>query len=78
MPYEIRRKGSRYQVVNSDTGEIHAHATTKAKAEKQLKLLRGVEHGWTPTNKPGVYTRKINGRPVRLRVQGGVKHGAKR
>ena len=34
-----------YKVVNSSTGKVHAERTTKAKAEAQLRLLRGVEHG---------------------------------
>ena len=37
--------GGMYKVVNSSTGKVHAERTTKAKAEAQLRLLRGVEHG---------------------------------
>lgn len=67
MPYAIRRKGSKYQVVNTDTGKVHS-TTTKAKAEKQLRLLKGIEHDWTPTS-DGSYTRKINGRKVKLNIK---------
>jgi len=30
---------------------VHAKHTTKAKAKKQTRLLRGIEHGWKPTGK---------------------------
>jgi hypothetical protein len=48
MPYEIRKNGRAYEVVNSDTGEVHAKHTTKAKAEAQVKLLQGEDHGFNP------------------------------
>lgn len=40
-----------YSVVNRNTGHKHAKCTTKAKAVKQERLLRAVEHGWHPTHK---------------------------
>jgi len=67
MPYAVKRKGSRYQVVNTETGKIHS-TTTKEKAEKQVKLLRGIERDWQPTS-DGAYTRTINGRQVKMRVK---------
>lgn len=66
MPYAIRRKGSKYQVVNTDTGKVHS-TTTKAKADKQLHLLKGIERDWSPTG-DGAYTRKINGKQVKMRI----------
>lgn len=75
MPYAIRRKSNRYEVVNVDTGEIHARSTSKAKAEKQLRLLKGIERGWQPTDKPGTFTRNINGKRVNLHVRGGASSG---
>ena len=68
MPYEIRRKGNRYQVVNKETGKVMS-TTTHAKATKQLRLLQGVEKNWTPTGEHGVYTRKVNGKHVKLRIE---------
>lgn len=67
MPYAVRRKGSKYQVVNTDTGKVHS-TTTKAKADKQLRLLKGIERDWQPTD-DGAYTRKVNGRAVKLRIK---------
>lgn len=67
MPYVVRRQGNRYQVVNTETGKVHS-TTTKAKAEKQVRLLRGVEKGWTPTGE-GAYTKQVNGRNVNLRIK---------
>ncbi len=67
MPYVVRRQGNRYQVVNTETGKVHS-TTTKAKAEKQVRLLRGVEKGWTPAGE-GTYTKQVNGRNVNLRIK---------
>lgn len=77
MPYAIRRRGTKYQVVNTETGDVKAESTSKAKAERQLKLLRGVEHGWTPTGEADKYTRKVNGRTVSLHIVGGKSRGTK-
>lgn len=53
MPYGTRKvKGGRVKVVNKKTGAVHAKATTPAKAQAQMNLLRGVEHGWEPTGAP--------------------------
>ena len=50
MPVKITRvDGNRYKV--STPSQVHAKGTTKAKAEAQANLLRGVEHGWKPTGK---------------------------
>lgn len=49
MPYEIRRSGSAYRVVNTETGEVHAEHTTEAKARAQVRLLNAVKHGFKPT-----------------------------
>ena len=67
MPYAVRRKGSKYQVVNTDTGKVHS-TTTKAKAERQLHLLKDIERDWQPTG-DGAYTRTVNGRKVKLRIK---------
>lgn len=48
MPYAIRKRDGKYCVVNTATGVVKAKHTTKAKAESQLRLLRGVEHGMKP------------------------------
>lgn len=48
MPYEIRRDGNDYLVINKDTGEEKARHTepdAKGKAERQVRLLHGLEHG---------------------------------
>lgn len=71
MPYALRKKGARYEVINTDTGEVKSRHTSKAKAEKQMKLLKGIEHDWTPTGEPDTFTRKMNGRHVKLHLTGG-------
>jgi len=45
MPYEIKKEGRCYQVINTDTQQVHAKCTSKAKAEAQVRLLESVvEH----------------------------------
>jgi hypothetical protein len=47
---EGRSKPS-YKVVNAITGRVHAFGTTKANAEKQVRLLNAIEHGMIPRRK---------------------------
>lgn len=49
MPYSIKKSGSNYKVVNTDTQKVKGTHDTKAEAQKQVNLLRGVERGWEPT-----------------------------
>ena len=44
-----KTKSGKYKV--SGPSGTHAKGTTKAKAEAQIRLLHGVEHGWHPTGK---------------------------
>lgn len=47
MPYEVTKlPNGKYRVRNKDTGEIKAKGTTKAKAEKMIRLL-----GWIDSKK---------------------------
>jgi len=39
MPYEIRKRGSKYLVVNAKTGDAKGTHDTRAKAEAQLRAL---------------------------------------
>ena len=49
MPSKVRKVRGGYQV--RTPGGVKAKHTTKAKAAAQVRLLRGVEHGWHPTKK---------------------------
>lgn len=54
MPYKTSALGDGKYRVTSPNG-VKAKATTKEKAAKQVRLLRGVEHGWMPSGKmPGM------------------------
>lgn len=47
MPYEIRKDGENYEVINSETKEVkatHEPPDAKEKAERQVKLLHAVEN----------------------------------
>jgi len=44
MPFIITKlSNGKYQVKNKETGKIHAKGTTKAKAQKQVKLMQWVD-----------------------------------
>jgi len=43
MPVKVTKKDHKYEV--RTPGGVKAKGTTKAKAESQARLLRGVEHG---------------------------------
>lgn len=51
MPYEIRKADSGFNVVNTETGDVKGHHDSRGSAQRQINLLRGVEHGWKPTGK---------------------------
>lgn len=49
MPYEIRKKGTGYVVVNTATGKEHSQKPIpKARAMAQMRLLYGIENGMIP------------------------------
>jgi hypothetical protein len=43
MPYEVIEAAGRYDVVNSDTGDVKATHDDKADADRQVNLLNKVE-----------------------------------
>lgn len=51
MPYTIRKlpNTDQYRVRNKETGEIKARATSRQNAERLVRLLNAVHHGWTPS-----------------------------
>jgi hypothetical protein len=49
MPYGMfKLNGNKYEVKNVKSGEIHAKGTTKAKAERQMRLLNAIDNGYKP------------------------------
>lgn len=52
MPYHIESVNGSYRVKNAETGRVAAKHTTKQKAERQERLLRGIEHGFKPSGAP--------------------------
>jgi hypothetical protein len=48
MPYKTRKLKSGRVRVSGPSG-VHAKASTPENAAAQVRLLRAVEHGWTPT-----------------------------
>ena len=49
MPYEIRKSGNMWEVMNKDSGKSHGKHDSREKAMKQMRLLYMVESGKKPT-----------------------------
>ena len=45
MPYQIKKIGNKFSVINTQTHHIFSKGTTKKKAIKQERLLYGLENG---------------------------------
>jgi len=53
MPYAVKKRATKFVVINTETNKVKGTHSSRAKAERQLNLLRGIEHGgWKPTGKP--------------------------
>ena len=57
MPYKIEKKNG-YKVTSPHGTK--AKSTSLKNAKAQVRLLRGVEHGWKPTGKKA----KSDGKPL--------------
>jgi hypothetical protein len=51
MPYAVRKVQGGYSVATPHG--VKARRTTKKKARAQVRLLKGIEHGWRPSGKRG-------------------------
>jgi hypothetical protein len=69
VPYEIRRAGRAYQVIDKDTGAVHAKHTTRAKAKAQLRTLEGAARGFHPVEGGTITRQTSDGTPVRIHVK---------
>jgi len=66
MPYELEQiSPRRYSVMNTNTGQLHSKHTSKKKAEAQIRLLNGIEHGMKV--KGGKITDMEYKKPINLR-----------
>jgi hypothetical protein len=49
MPYKmIQKSARRYSVINAQTKKVHAKNTTLKKAQRQIRLLNAIDHGFKP------------------------------
>lgn len=66
MPYELKKVGKLWSVINTQTGEVHSKGTTKAKAEAQIRLLEQIKHGGMigPGEQPLIESMRINRNPT--------------
>lgn len=52
MPYAIFKSDGKFGVKNTLTNTVHSFHTTLAKANRQIRLLNAIDHGFKPTRKP--------------------------
>lgn len=45
MPYALKKKGSKWLVVNKDTGRVLGSHDTRAQASRQLRAVYANTHG---------------------------------
>lgn len=54
MPYKVEpdpdHEGA-YRVRNTETGDVKGSGMTEDDAVRQFRLLEGIEHGWSPSNR---------------------------
>jgi len=50
-PYAVQKLKSGKIRVSGPSG-VHSKGTSMKKAKAQIRLMEGVERGWTPTGKP--------------------------
>lgn len=48
MPYDVRKAGEKWEVINTDTQDVKATHDTEEAAKRQVALLREIEkdEGW--------------------------------
>lgn len=51
MPYNVRKSGKKYAIVNKKTGKTVGKSTSKKKAQSSVRARLAGEHGWKPAKK---------------------------
>jgi hypothetical protein len=51
MPYSIKHEGSKFQIMNRQTGKVVGTSDTMAKAKSSVRARLASEHGWEGTKK---------------------------
>lgn len=68
MPYHIVKVKGGYSLRNKDNGNVHSKHTSLAKAQAQMRLLEGIEHGsikrGSKMNKHSGGTRNVRNMPM--------------
>jgi len=49
VPYAMREENGKWVVYNKEDGDVKGRHGSKIEAQRQINLLRAVEHGWEPT-----------------------------
>lgn len=60
MPYTERKlKSGKVEVTSPSV--VKSHGSTPENAEKQIRLLRAVDHGWHPTHGRNAFAKRMGG-----------------
>ena len=57
MPYKMTKRPGGY--TTSSPHGVKGRGMTKENAESQMRLLRGVEHGWKPTGNKNAMSKRM-------------------
>lgn len=51
MPVVVRKHGSKWAIVEKDSGKVVGVSDTKAKAQASANARNAARHGWQPTKR---------------------------
>lgn len=51
MPYSIKKVGSKFKIINKDTGKVVGSSDTKEKAQSSIRARLAGDHGWVGSGK---------------------------
>ena len=53
MPVVVRKSGSKWNIVEKDTGKVGGQSGMSEKAQASANARNAAAHGWKPTGKKG-------------------------
>lgn len=51
MPVVVRKRGSRWAIVEKASGKVKGYSSSKAKAQASANARNASKHGWKPTRR---------------------------
>ncbi len=51
MPCHVEKRGSRWVIIDNESGEVRGRSDTKTKAQASCNARNAAAHGWKPTRR---------------------------